>query len=400
MNRRNLTRILSALLALALVFALTACAGKTEAPAPEPEASVPEAVTPEPAPEPEPKSAADSKLVGVSLPNEELWRWKQDGEIMRKQLQQLGYEVDLQFADDDPLAQADQLENMIAKGAKVIIVAHTILGWSWDKAVIEAESRLYDVLKQAEEAGCAVIAYDRSISSDAVSCYAAFDLWSVCAVQARFIVDQLDLDNAGDKVYNLEFIGGSPDDGDFPWILHDRALAILQKYIDAGTLNVVSGQIDFGDVATEGWSAEKAQERFENLLSTYYPDKPLHAVLAANDSTAQGAVAALATSYKNDVYPIITGWDCDIVSVKNILDGKQAMSVFMDTRNEAAKAVEMADALMKGAEPPSNGVYTTVDGAHKYPVFYVEPTVCTKDNIVEIMLDYGVYTAEELGLEP
>ena len=72
----------------------------------------------------------------------------------------------------------------------------------------------------------------------------------------------------------------------------------------------------------------------------------------------------------------------------------------MDTRNEAAKAVEMADALMKGAEPPSNGVYTTVDGAHKYPVFYVEPTVCTKDTIVEIMLDYGVYTAEELGVEP
>ena len=171
----------------------------------------------------------------------------------------------------------------------------------------------------------------------------------------------------------------------------------LQKYIDAGTLNVVSGQVDFEAIATEGWSSEKAQERFQNILRTYYTDQPLHAVLAEYDLVAQGVAAALESSYSNDVYPIITGQGCDLASVQNILQGKQAMSVFLDTRDLAAKAVEMADAVMTGAELPANATFTTVDGRFTYPVFNCEPTVCTEDNIVETMLGYGRFTAEEMG---
>ena len=164
-------------------------------------------------------------------------------------------------------------------------------------------------------------------------------------------------------------------------------------------MNVVSVQVDFEAVATEGWSPEKAQERFENLLSTYYTDKPLHAVMASNDSTAQGVAVALENAYKNDVYPILTGQDCDIVSVKNILDGKQTMSIFKDTRVLAAKTVEMADAIMRGDAVPTNAEFTTVDGAHTYPAFYCDPTPCTKDLVQSLLIDSGYYTAEELGME-
>ena len=100
------------------------------------------------------------------------------------------------------------------------------------------------------------------------------------------------------------------------------------------------------------------------------------------------------------MYPILTGWDCDLVSVKNILDGKQAMSVFMDTRKLAAKAAEMADAILQGRTVPTNAEFTTVDGAHTYPAFYCEPTVVTKDMIQSVLIDSGYYTWEELGVEP
>ena len=379
------TRLLSLILVLALALAPAGCAAKPAEPAPEPEASG--AAAPEPAPEPEP--AVRGGLVGISLPDTEIRRWAQDGEDMRKQLEERGYEVDLQFAANDPSAQASQIGDMIADGAEALVIA------AIDGGALET------VLDQAREAGCAVIAYDRPIGSDAVSCYAAITAYSVGAAQGRFIADRLDLANAGDRVFNIELAGGDPGFGEPGGrIYYDGAMSVLQPYLDNGTLVVVSGQKDFEAVVTEGWSSGKAQERFENLLSTFYADRQLDAVWCEDDSVAQGVTAALENMYRNDGYPVITGEIRDIASVRNILDGRQAMSVFRDTRNLAAKTVEMADALMQGRAVPSNAEFITIDGRHRYPAFYVEPAVCTENNIVEVMLGSGYFTAEELGVEP
>lgn len=383
------TRMIALFLALTLAFSMAACAVKPAEPVPEPEAAAPETVTPEPTlepePEPEPAPVLWDDLVGISMPTED---WKQHSATMQEQLEQIGYHVDLQFADDDPSVQISQIEDMIAKGAKVLIIT-----------AIDIDA-LDPVLDQAKEAGCSIIAYDNPIYSDAVDCYVAFSSFSVCAAQGKFIMDQLDLDNAGDKVYNIELVGGPPDYYNYVYVLYDGAMSVLQKYIDAGTLCVVSGQDDTESTATEGWCAEKTQERFENLLSTYYSDKQLDAVWCSNDATAQGVAAALENVYENDVYPILTGWGCEIDSVRNILDRKQAMSAFLDIRDLAAKAVEMADAIMKGIEPPKNGEYTSWDRKYSYPVFYVDPIICTEENVVDVMLDSGYYTREELGVAP
>ena len=388
MRHRKSNRILSVLLALALLFVLTACTAKPAAP--EPEETVSETAAPEPAlepaPDPEPEPVRRNDLVGISMPTKEIERWRRDGIDMRRQLERLGYEVDLQFAGNDSATQASQIEHMIANNAKALVITFVIGG-----------EEQYSVLEQAKAAGCAVIAYDYPIASDAVSGYVRFDNSEVGAALGRFIADRLDLANAGDKVYNIEFIGGSPDDGEAAYVFYFGYMNELQKYIDAGTLVVVSGQKDFESIATENWSPEKAQERFQNILTTYYADQPLHAVLAEYDAVAQGVAAALESTYTNEVYPIITGQGCDLASVRNILQGRQAMSVFKDTRDLAAKAVEMADAVMTGAELPANATFTTVDGRYTYPVFNCEPTVCTEDNIVETMLGYGRFTAEEMG---
>ncbi len=380
-------KLLALSLALAMVFALTACA-KEVPPSAEPEPAPVEPAPAEPVAvedevEDELVNEAAGNLVGISMPTMDLQRWNQDGDNMKAQLIDAGYEVDLQYAANDTFMQITQIENMIVNGARVIIVA-----------AIDSES-LGTVLTQAKEAGCTVIAYDRLImGSDAVSYYVTFDNRLVGQMQAEYIIKALDLENAGDKTYNIEFITSDPGDccTCVSFFYLQGAMPVLQPYLDSGVLVCQSGQVD----TTEVWSAERAQDRFEKILSTYYADKQLDAVLATNDFTAQGVATALASTYSNAVYPIMTGQDCDIVSVMNMMDGKQAMSIFKDTHDLAAKAVEMADTILKGTEPPINDTETYDNGTGMIPSYLCPPKVCTKDNIQEILIDSGYYTLEQL----
>ena len=212
--------------------------------------------------------------------------------------------------------------------------------------------------KEAKEKDIPVIAYDRLImNSEAVSYYATFDNWNVGVKQGEYIVEALDLANAGDKTYNIEYITGDPGDNNINFFF-DGALSVLQPYIDAGT------QLDV--------------------------------VLASNDSTALGVANALASSYTG-AYPILTGQDCDIANVKNIVAGTQSMSVFKDTRDLAAKTVEMVDALMKGTEPPVNDNETYDNGTGIIPSYLCEPVVCTTENYKELLVDSGYYTEADLN---
>ena len=324
-------------------------------------------------------------LVGVAMPTKDLQRWNQDGENMKAQLEAAGYTVDLQYAANDIPTQVSQIENMIANGCEVLVIAS-----------IDGEA-LGTVLDQAKEKDIPVIAYDRLImNSEAVSYYATFDNWNVGVKQGEYIVEALDLANAGDKTYNIEYITGDPGDNNINFFF-DGALSVLQPYIDAGTLVCPSGQTDKQTVATANWASDAAQARFENILASYYADgTQLDGVLASNDSTALGVANALASSYTG-VYPILTGQDCDIANVKNIVAGTQSMSVFKDTRDLAAKTVEMVDALMKGTEPPVNDNETYDNGTGIIPSYLCEPVVCTTENYKELLVDSGYYTEADLN---
>ncbi len=311
-----------------MALGLMACAAESD-PIPAPD--------PVPAPELKPEEEP-ANLVGISMPTNELQRWNQDGDNMKKQLEAADYEVDLQYAQNDVSMQISQIKKMIANGARVLVVS-----------AIDGEA-LGTILAQAKEA-----------------------------------------DVAGDPGYSC-----------MPLPLFSGAMAALQPYVDSGILVCQSGQTEMMEVTTENWDAAKAQERFENILSTYYADKPLHANMASNDSTAQGAATALASSYSNEVYPIITGQDCDIVSVQNILDGKQAMSVFKDTRTLAAQAAKMVDAIMQGGEPEINDTETydndsSKDGVNIIPSYLCEPVACDITNYEELLIESGYYTMEQLA---
>lgn len=324
-------------------------------------------------------------LVGVAMPTKDLQRWNQDGENMKAQLEAAGYTVDLQYAANDIQTQVSQIENMISNGCEVLVVA-SIDG-----------SSLGTVMAQAKDAGIPVIAYDRLImDSDAVSYYATFDNWNVGVKQGEYIVDALDLKNAGDKTYNIEFITGDPGDNNINFF-YDGAMSVLQEYLDNGTLVCPSGQVEKATVATANWATDAAQSRFENILASYYADgTQLDAVLASNDSTALGVANALASSYTGE-YPVLTGQDCDIANVKNIVDGKQSMSVFKDTRTLAEATVGMVDAIMQGSEPEINDTETYDNGTGVIPSYLCEPVACTIDNYQELLIDSGYYTEADLG---
>ena len=376
-------KLIALLLAMVMVIGLVAC-GNTE-PAPAATEAAPAATEAAPAATEAAPEVEAGALIGVAMPTKDLQRWVQDGDNMKAQLEAAGYTVDLQYAANDIPTQVSQLQNMIANGCEVLVIA-CIDGFS-----------LGTVLAEAKAANIPVIAYDRLImDSDAVTYYATFDNWDVGVKQGTHIVEALDLDNA-EGPFNIEFITGDPGDNNINFFF-DGAISVLQPYIDSGKLVALSGQYEKAVVATPGWATDAAQARFETILGTYYADAPLHAVLASNDSTALGVANALASSYDNDVYPVVTGQDCDIANMPNIIEGKQAMSVFKDTRTLAAKVVEMVQAIVEGKEPPINDTETYNNNVKVVPSFLCEPVAGTIDNYKELLVDSGYYTAEQLGI--
>jgi len=328
-------------------------------------------------------AGGSANKVGVAMPTKDLQRWNQDGANMKEQLEKAGYTVDLQYASNDIATQVSQIENMISSGCKVLVIAS-----------IEGDS-LGTVLAQAKEKGVKVIAYDRLImNSDAVSYYATFDNYMVGTKQGEYIKEQLDLDNA-EGPFNIELVTGDPGDNNARFFF-GGAMDVLQPYIDSGKLVVKSGQTDFATVATANWSTENAQTRMDAIISANYADgTQLDAVLCSNDSTALGVTNSLEANYTGK-WPIITGQDCDVANVKNMLAGKQSMSIFKDTRTLASKVVEMCDAIMKGTEAPVNDKETYDNGTGVIPSYLCEPVFADANNYKQLLIDSGYYTEADL----
>lgn len=331
--------------------------------------------------------AADTVKIGVAMPTKSLQRWNQDGDNMKKQLEAAGYTVDLQYANDDVSVQISEVENMITGGCDVLVIA-SIDG-----------SSLGAVLDKAKAANIPVIAYDRLLmNSDGVSYYATFDNFRVGEIQGEYVVNTLDLEKA-EGPFNIEFFAGDPADNNAKFFF-DGAMSVVQKYVDSGKLVVVSGQTAFDQVATAGWKSENAQNRMDNLITAYYADGTvLDVVLCSNDSTAFGVETSLENSGKFTIgenWPIITGQDCDKPNTKNMIAGKQSMSVFKDTRTLAAKVVEMVTAIVTKKTVPVNDTESYDNGKLKVPTFLCEPVFADKDNYKEILIDSGYYKAADL----
>jgi putative multiple sugar transport system substrate-binding protein len=328
----------------------------------------------------------DSKTVGIAMPTKSSERWVYDGDNMKAEFEKLGYEVDLQYAEDVVENQLSQIENMITKGVDILVIAS-----------IDGEA-LTDVLEKAKNQDIPVIAYDRLImNSDHVSYYATFDNFQVGVLQAKYIEEKLGLAD-GEGPFNIELFAGSPDDNN-AYFFWDGAISILQPYIDNGQLVVKSGQTEFEQGATLRWDGAKAQERMDNLLSAHYSGEKVDVVLSPFDGISRGVISSLkAVGYgsADNPMPIVTGQDAELASVKSIIAGEQTQTIFKDTRELAAKAVNMADSVLKGEEPEINDEETYDNGKKVVPSYLLEPISVDMDNYKEALVDTEYYTEDEL----
>lgn len=334
-------------------------------------------------------SAAGGGLVGIAMPTKSSARWIADGDNLVKSLTALGYTTDLQFAEDDIPTQVSQVENMITKGAKVLVIA-----------AIDGTT-LTDTLAKAAAAGIKVLAYDRLIrNSPNVDYYTTFDNFKVGVLQAGSIVDCLGLASAAGP-FNIELFAGSPDDNNAGFFFNG-AMSILQPYIDSGKLVVQSKQVKFPEeVGTLRWDGATAQARLDNIQATFYADKRLDAALSPYDGISRGLIA----SFKQVGYytadkpaPCVSGQDAELPSVKSILAGEQTSTVFKDTRNLAAQAAKMTDEMLKGGTVTTNDTKTYDNGVKVVPSFLLDMVSVTKDNVQKELVDSGYYTAADVGL--
>ncbi|MBQ8956835.1 MAG: sugar-binding protein [Lachnospiraceae bacterium] len=332
--------------------------------------------------------------VAVAMPTQSSERWINDGANMKSQLEDLGYEVDLQYAEDDVQMQVSQIENMIASGADCLVIAAIDSG------------ALVNVEDQAKQAGIPIIAYDRLLmDTDAVSYYATFDNKGVGTVIGTYIKDHatkdgnegLDAVKAAGLTMNIEFLMGSPDDNN-ALMLYNGLMEVLQPYLDDGTLVCKSGRTSFDDTCILRWSQETAQQNMENYLTGFYADEDIDIVASAFDGFAYGAKAALeGAGYTEANWPLITGQDAELMATKNIIAGWQTMSIYKDTRLLASKCVTMVQAVLEGAEPEINDTEQYNNGKIVVPSYLCTPVAVDKNNYKELLIDGGYYTEDQLA---
>ena len=329
--------------------------------------------------------------VGVAMPTQSLQRWNQDGENMKKQLEAAGFEVDLQYANNDVATQVSQLENMILNGAQVLVVA-SIDG-----------SALGTVLASAKEEGIPVIAYDRLImKSDAVSYYATFDNYKVGQMQGNFIKEKV---ASMSKPINFEPFAGSPDDNNAKFFF-SGAWDVLLPLVKDGTLTCPSNKCpasndEWTKIGIQGWTSAAAQTEMQNRLNSFYTGgKKVNVILSPNDSLALGIAQALqGAGYTPGAdYPILTGQDADKANTLNIIAGKQAMTVWKDTRKLGEQVAKMVKQIAAGQTVDVNDTKTYNNGNKVVPTYLLDPMVVTKDNVKSALVDSGFYTAADLGL--
>lgn len=331
--------------------------------------------------------AADKGIVGIAMPTKSSARWIADGANMAKVLKDRGYETDLQYAEDDIPNQLAQIENMVTKGAKVLVIG-SIDG-----------TTLSDVLKQAAAKNIKVIAYDRLIrDTPNVDYYSTFDNFQVGVLQAESIVKALGLPEAKGP-FNIELFGGSPDDNN-AYFFYNGAMSVLQPYIDRGTLVVQSGQKGMDKVATLRWDPATAQARMDNLLSAYYTNKRVDAVLSPFDGLSIGILSSLkGVGYGsgNMKMPIVTGQDAEVPSMKSILAGEQYSTIFKDTRELAKVTADMVDAMLSNQPVKVNDTKTYNNGVKVVPAYLLKPVVVDKSNWQEILIGSGYYGKAEIN---
>ena len=342
--------------------------------------------------------AEGSVQVGIVLPTKDEPRWLQDQAQFEKILGDAGFTNQVLFSQGSSATEKTNVETLISQGIEVLIIC------AQDGAAAAA------AVEAAKDAGVTVIAYDRLITgTDAVDYYVTFDSFAVGAAQGQYLIDNAP---AGSGIPLYLYAGAATDNNAF--IFFEGAWSVLQPKIADGTFVIANsteaealsdkaeltrdelGAI-IGQVTTD-WDFNVAKSKAEAHLTAVGADvKGDVVVLAPNDGTSRSIADVFATDKDVTSY-VISGQDAEKASIQYIIDGKQSMTVFKDTRVLAADSVAMALDILGGNTPATDTTYN--NEAKDVPAKQTNVTVVTQDNVKSVLIDSGYYDASEFtGLE-
>lgn len=333
--------------------------------------------------------------IGILLPAKDLDRWYGDGLYFEAEIERKGYNAELQFADNDPAIQANQLENMVAKGVKAVIIC-----------AIDG-SALKNALERAKEKDIIIMAYDSLIMNTAAVDY--FITHEKGITHGKYIEKILGLKTLPEgQSKTIEFLAGDYGDSDVK-IFYDEVMSVLQPYLDSGKLICPSGNTTFSQVVIPLLSTDEASEYFEDIIDSVgynVSDNKLDAVITSNNAIAIGVIEALENAgFALETFPVITGqlisnyppgsgiytsWPSeDILSVINIVAGYQSMSIFEDARILAIQTLKMALQILKDEIVSFNGSIN--NNVKNIPTYFCDTVAVTKDNYEDILIR-GIYS--------
>jgi len=357
---------------------LGACAKAAEAPAEQP-------------------AAGDKLAVGIVLPTKDEPRWIQDETRFKDALQKAGYTVEILFSQGDSAKEKQNVETLISKGVKVLIIC------PHDSAAAAASA------EAARAAGVKVVSYDRLITdTEAVDYYVTFDSVSVGAAQAQYLVDKAE--GTGNPLYL--YAGAASDNNAF--LFFEGAWNVLQPKIVDGTFVIKNSpeavalqdkatltRDEMGKIlgqVTTNWDFNTAKNLAEaNLTAATEADKGEVFILAPNDGTARAIADAFAVDTAVTKY-WVTGQDAEKASVQYIIDGKQSMTVLKDVRTLVGDAIKAAIAFLDGKTPEQTHTYNN----NVFEVPAKPSAVVTVDaaNVKQTVIDSGYYPASDFtGLQ-
>ncbi len=335
--------------------------------------------------------------VGIVLPTKDEPRWIQDQERFESVIGETDYSVEVLFSQGSSANEKTNVETLVAKGIKVLIIC------AQDAAAAAAS------VESAKAAGVTVISYDRLITdTDALDYYVTFDSISVGEAMGKYLADNAT--GQGNPLYL--YAGAATDNNAF--LFFQGAWNILQPKIADGTfviknsseavkvqdtkelsrdqLSAIIGQV------TTNWDFNEAKSKAEaHLTSATAADKGKVYVLAPNDGTARSIADVFAADADVSEY-FVTGQDSEKASVQYVIEGKQSMTVFKDTRTLAKDAMDMAISVIEGKQPATDTTYN--NGTEDVAAKQTPVVVVTKDNVKSALIDSGYYQASDFtGLE-
>lgn len=375
---------------VAALFAIASLMVACTAPAPAAPAAGGEGAAPA-------EAASGAPLVGIVLPTKDEPRWIQDEARFNDLLGSANVPVEILFSQGDSAKEKANVESLLTKGIKVLILTPQ------DGAAAAAAA------EAAREAGAKVIAYDRLIlGTDAVDYYVTFDSNAVGRAQGQYLIDKAT--GTGNPLFL--YAGAASDNNAF--LFFEGAWDVLQPKIADGTFVIKNSseatalqdkaELTRDEMAaiigqvTTNWDFNTAKSLAEsNLTAATAADKGNVFILAPNDGTARAIADAFAADTDVASY-IVTGQDAEKASVQYIIDGKQSMTVLKDVRTLAADAIAAAQAYLAGSTPEETNTYN--NNVIDVPAKPSEVISVDKDNVKAAIIDSGYWPATDFtGIE-